>query len=126
VLLVALAGLFAMHGLSDHGAGGHADAHGAAAPHARHGVAEALGSIEAALPVPRPTSAVTGTDVRTGMDMGLCVAVVGAGLLLLALVRREVRVRGLLPTTRDPRQPPVSRARAPDPPDLHRLSLQRC
>jgi hypothetical protein len=120
VLLVALAGLFAMHGLSDHGAGGRADVHGVMAPHARHG------ATDAALLAPEPTSAVTGTHLPMGMDMGLCVAVVGAGLLLLALVRREVRVRGLLPTTRDPRQPPVSRARAPDPPDRHRLSLQRC
>ncbi|GAA4084224.1 DUF6153 family protein [Nocardioides kongjuensis] len=107
VTIAALAGLFAMHGLADHGAAS----------------------------APLPAAALTHHDTAppdhggsTGHDMaGLCLALlvmaagVAAGLLgvrrpLVAARNRPARWRLLV----------ARAARFRDPPDLHRLSVQRC
>ncbi|MBM7517701.1 DUF6153 family protein [Nocardioides nitrophenolicus] len=111
VTLAALAGLFAMHGMADHGvasaplpavtAADHAAAHDAPSP--AHG-----GS--------------TGHDLA---ELCLALLVLAAGLAagLLGVRRALVVPRGAPPRWRAL----VARAaRFREPPDLHRLSVQRC
>jgi hypothetical protein len=57
-------------------------------------------------------------------ETDLCVAVLGAGLMML-LIRVRRPVAQLARETR-PLRRVLTRARAPYPPDLVRLSIQRC
>ena len=119
MLLVALAGLFAMHGLSDHGVRGHLGTDPMAMSPAHH-------SSTATSSVTGSVSAVTG-DGTSHQGAALCLAVIGAGLLLLLATGRRLRLRGLRAFDRVLAcRPGTSRARSPDPPDLHLLSIQRC
>jgi hypothetical protein len=128
VLLVALAGLFAMHGMSDHGTthhGGMTDTTFTETA-ASMEVAQAVHtSTDGALSAPLDAVATT-TDGGTGAAMGVCLAVM-AGLVLFlhrasrtwsARVLRSVLARGQVRCR--------TRARDPDPPDLFALSIQRC
>ena len=114
-LLVALSGLMVMHGLSDHGAAGHLEGAGV---HAMSG--DQLGMSE-----------VVGVHGPAGPDghglgmAGLCLAVLIAGVLTARALRH--RTTRLVTKLVGPRLRAVApRARAPDPPDLHRLSVHRC
>ncbi len=111
VLIALLGGLFAMHGLADHGT-----THGgqSTASHADH---------------PLPSSLIPTTDSSAPghPDAGLCLALLLAGLAMLFAWWRSLQV-----TTYDGQRllalrtwSPI-RARAPDPPDLTRLGLCRC
>ena len=107
VTIAALAGLFAMHGLADHGA---ASAPLPAAATAHHDT------------MPPDHGGSTGHDMA-----GLCLAllVVAAGLAAGLLGVR----RPLVAAREAPARWRVLVARAArfrDPPDLHRLSVQRC
>ncbi|MXG89000.1 DUF6153 family protein [Nocardioides flavescens] len=123
VVLAALAGLFAMHGLSDHGmAGTDAMSGMAMGTHAGHDAPPAASSSAA-------TEAVSGHS-SPGHDMGLmglCLAVVVAAVATaVALLRlRVTRARSLLPAAL-PGLLGSARARVPRPPDLFVLSIQRC
>jgi hypothetical protein len=107
VTVAALAGLFAMHGLADHGAAS----------------------------APLPATAVAHHDTAppdhggsTGHDMaGLCLAllVMAAGLAAGLLGARRPLVAAREAPTRW-RVLVARAARVRDPPDLHRLSVQRC
>jgi hypothetical protein len=120
LLLTALAGLIAMHGLSDHRTADHIYAdepHTTSAMHTQPG--------------PDPSRqvgvAADGVSLASGHmgEMDLCLAVLGAGLMLLLLrVRRPLAQ--LAHGTWRPLGHVLERARAPDPPDLVRLSIQRC
>jgi hypothetical protein len=59
------------------------------------------------------------------MAMGLCLAILGVGLLLL-LRRGTARERLTTPPATGGRSWLIPRSRGPDPPDLIRLSIQRC
>ena len=136
MLLVALAGLFAMHGLSDHGAAGHlytqasTTSAGDAAP-ASHGTSEhgAAGHMD------RATGRASTDSANDPMPqgghgaglMGLCLAVLAAALTLVLAAARTHR-RPLFTTANAGWALPtlLARARDPDPPDLRRLSIQRC
>ena len=131
VLLASLAGIFAMHGMSDHGTAGPS---GVAASH----VAAHLSMPLPAAP-PDTARAQAGPAAYSdspprqpigGHDMGLagiCLAVLVAVLMLSsALWRRLPRTMcaGLPPWPA--RQAAVGRARAPTPPDLFALCIHRC
>ena len=124
VVLAALAGLFAMHGLSDHGA-------------MRHEVMVSSHDVVASTPMAltgtklatRDVTVISGTGLPGGplsMAAGLCWAVlVGIGLVLLARARPS---RGYISSHTVLRRwhGRPGRVRAPDPPDLVSLSIQRC
>lgn len=116
-LLLALSGLFAMHGLSDHGATGHLEPAGGHAME-RATVGTLVGAAGAAATSDSPSSHLMGMA-------GLCLAVLVAGLwwaaTSLRVGWRSGRAHVPPRLTR-----PQARARAPDPPDLYRLSIQRC
>ena len=118
VLLAALAGLFAMHGLSEHGM-------------ASHTAIDAPMSTMTGSSDPHPTANLrVGPHLGTtlgdvGTAMGICLAVLlAAGMWWQrrAAERRIIRLSGLLAVT----SVIAARARAPDPPDLIRLSIQLC
>ena len=106
VTIAALAGLFAMHGLADHGA---ASAPLPAAATAHHDT------------MPPDHGGSTGHDMA-----GLCLAL----LVVAGLAAGLLGVRRPLVAAREaPARWRVLVARAArfrDPPDLHRLSVQRC
>ena len=115
VLLVTLAGLSSMHGLSDHGT-------------ASHGPAELTGtSLDTAMKSggAAPTSGVVESgDMYVGM--ALCLALL-AGAIFLALRRRGLSYPlSSVVTTNTSRGVLPSRTRDSDPPDLYALSIQRC
>ena len=119
-LLLALAGLFAMHGLGDHGAMAGPDQHVMAMAH-HPGLAVPA---EGAAPLLRLEPVPSGT---ADMSMsGLCVAVLLLGVaLLLRAARRgrpvaEWRVAAAAHLVRARRSHPPPR------PDLFGLSIQRC
>ncbi|WP_148616311.1 DUF6153 family protein [Nocardioides rubriscoriae] len=132
VLLAALAGLFAMHGLSGHGAMDHEGAAFAVSRDAHTG-----GHPAAAMPMTATTTPSTGpsrdttaaaavTTTMTTDVMGLCLAVLaGAWMLLVArgagwpAAVRRARLAARVVAVR-------ARARAPDPPDLLALCVHRC
>jgi Family of unknown function (DUF6153) len=126
-MVAALAGLFAMHGLSDHGMGGPdalATVGGSAMTHDAGAMTVAgHGSGSAAEPSDR-------LPIEDHHDMGLvglCLAVLVAVLLIGWSVWR----RGLRPLRAWlPHWPPTGmtllRARPLRPPDLLALSIQRC
>lgn len=124
VLLATLAGLFAMHGMSDHGTGAHADP--ASDSHAAHAAMSTLP--EGSEVATRSVAPVDwGSSGHSEMDMvGLCLAILAGALLVVALARvRLVRaLDSLLPRAASPRWRVAGRDR--DPPSLISLSIQRC
>lgn len=141
VLLAALAGLFAMHGMSDHGTMQHgaSDSHGSAMGSQRPEVLmQVVGghlAVDAVFASPIGTvvgvigsAAVADGAVDGGLHaaMAMCLAIL-AGAAVLALRRARMWstpiARAVLGA--ESRLVPP-RARAPDPPDLHALSIHRC
>jgi hypothetical protein len=110
VLVVALAGLFAMHGLSAHGAA--------------HASREAIGG-HADHDMDLPTGVPADEGDHDAL-LALCLALLVAGVVGLAARGRSVRwstrdaTPALLLTT------PWTARRDRDPPDLHALSIRRC
>jgi hypothetical protein len=126
-MLAALAGLFAMHGLSDHGMAG-PDAVAAAAapmPMAHVSGANTSSSHEASSTEARPSQ----QPIQNGHDMGLaglCLAVLVAALFVGWSLRLRGRrpLRAWLPRWRVDQAVPWPRPLRP--PDLLALSIQRC
>ena len=117
MLLVALAGLMAMHGLSDHGVGG---------PVPLDHPPAATGAMTDMPAPPGDEEPAGGHGGHEGLLVGLCLAVLAAVLLLSAVVRRGRPIRasrtwldGLAVAVR-------ARARGPSTPDLRQLSVLRC
>lgn len=120
LLVAALAGLFAMHGVHDHGLSDHGVGGSAAFVHAH---VAAHGAVD--LPTPVVTTVAGSAHLPGGPAGGACLAVLGLGLLLLAVRRIPTRAVSSRARPGDGRVVPA-RARAPDPPDLRRLCVQRC
>ena len=142
VLVAALAGLFAMHGLSDHGWGGPAVVAGdaqlsaqtsaqlSARTSAHMSMVHADEAVTTPVPAATTTAPPTQEPTHHGHDVGtagLCLAVLVAALLIgwsLWLTRRRP-----LPSWRpvSPRLRPILAWVAPArSPDLLALSIQRC
>ena len=119
VLLVALAGLFAMHGLSDHGMAGPSDVAGVVTAHAAH-ESMAVPAAGEAEPEPEPAG---GHDMGMG---GICLAVLIAALLLGVALWRSTRAAAASWPPQWLARLGSSAQRAPRPPDLFALSIQRC
>jgi hypothetical protein len=111
-IVVALAGLFAMHGLSPHGA-----AHPSPDAMSLHASAETGHPAE---PMPAPGDS-DGDELLT-----LCLALLVAGLVALAVRRPSYPTPFRDFDLRDPVAAPEAARRDRDPPDLHVLSIQRC
>jgi hypothetical protein len=132
-----LAGLFAMHGLSDHGAAGHLEGAGAGVVASHHSTlshgsatpAELMSSASEVVGGAVVTTLPSGMGGAGGHDLGmagLCLAVMAASFLLAAAVLRASAV-SLLDRVRSlPSDGSSVRPRALDPPDLIQLSIQRC
>lgn len=142
-LLLTLAGLFAMHGLAEHGTGAGSDAHGSmptmassglsAAGHTTtHGAnqtAQAVVALPAMASRALDTAALHGPSGGTGMDMsaiGMCLAVLLLTVIALILQLHANRPRPVLFLTARPARAPVAPSREADPPNLFALSIQRC
>lgn len=145
VLLAALAGLFAMHGMSDHGTMHHGspETHTSTAPVNAPDMGPALHAMTDGHSVSATVSKVVGAaggtvaalgaaagdgafDAGLHAAMGLCLAIL-VGAAVLALRRLRPWAFTLSRSLGDASQRVLpSRARAPDPPDLYVLSIQRC
>lgn len=115
VALAVVAGLFAMHGLTQHG--DHL-ATATATTHAAHG----LHATDTAAPDPAPADDPAGPGA-----LALCLTVLAAAWLAVWATARPRGgvLRTLVPVVTAAPRPPV-RARAPDPPDRWALSVCRC
>ncbi|SDD43875.1 hypothetical protein [Nocardioides lianchengensis] len=136
-LLVTLAGLFAMHGMADHGT-------------ASHGAMPGMGSAETVVTTSAPTTphGEAHPDMRAAPSseqigpadggtheqpeqmglLGLCLAILAALFALCASrmwALGRTMLAALLPAGRST-APGWFRARDPVPPDLFQLSIQRC
>jgi len=130
VLLASLGGLFAMHGMSDHGTAGPGEVASSHVVHLSMPVPERVADMAEAVAGSTAHSDSRSQQPVGGHDMGLaglCLAVLVALLMLSAGLLRRLRgaVRaGLSPCPA--RLAGLARARAPTPPDLFALSVQRC
>ena len=113
-LLLALGGLFAMHGLGEHGTT--ADHVVMVTSHQHTAPSDASG------PVVRPATG--GPEADLGMT-GLCLAVILLGVVSALASRRGRWVDGRLAVVRTEVAMPAP-GRPPPRPDLLRLSIQRC
>ncbi|MCB0908533.1 MAG: hypothetical protein KDB63_15590 [Nocardioidaceae bacterium] len=140
MLLVALGGLFAMHGLSDHGLGGpdvsghaHASADSPAWMHAATAMGEAAsagmteGGVNTAATVEVPDHPAPG---HHSMLVDLCLAVLAAVLIAVGTVMlaRTRAAHGLLRRRHTSGSSPAQRVttRGPAPPLLNLLCVRRC
>jgi hypothetical protein len=134
VVLAAFAGLFAMHGMSEHGVMRHGDVAMAGMQQALSPVTESLVDTSAAVLAEGATrvvdaaALVTANDPGqgTGAAMALCLAILAGLTLALGRGRRSSIGVALSAWTHPQSVRLVSRARVPDPPDLFALSVQRC
>ena len=155
-LILVLAGLFGMHGLSGQSSGlsgGLSGGHGAAGMNTQTTASPALMaasamSMDASDLAAIPTGIVAdagllagnqaedllevatgsgrGTD-SGGMAMGaMCLAILGAALLALLRLLRRAPVAPVVWSLPRPARAIVPRGRDPDPPSLIKLSIQRC
>jgi hypothetical protein len=147
-LIVVLAGLFGMHGLSGQ-SGGLSGGHGAAGMSMQTTDSPALMAASsmsmdvsdlAAIPSGIVSDAVllAGNQAEDllevasgsghgGMAMGaVCLAILGAALLALLRLLQRARVAPVVWTLPRPARAIVPRGRDPDPPSLIKLSIQRC
>ena len=135
-LLLLLAGLFGMHGLSSHGASslGSSDHGQMAAADSDSSMPAVTHTQDAAVQTGETPSMgpVLGTALSPQQPFGLGMGAAGMCLavLILSLLALLVGLRSHLPTVmakagRPSPSPPV-RGRDPDPPSLVRLSIQRC
>ena len=129
LLLGALAGLFAMHGLGGHGTAMSEDAMAAmsATAHAS-GAGHDVSPPSAPVVTSPPTAVLTSSDpLGSAADhatMAMCLAVL---LLAAALaLARSAPVAALAPAPRPDARVLPQHPRTPDPPDLSRLCVLRC
>lgn len=128
-LLVVLGGLFGMHGLVNHSAGVGMDS---AMRATVDGAAGAVGLGDVLDPthgVASASVAAAGETGGSGMDMGavgMCVAVLGLGLIALLLRMSAGRPGPLRWLVARPVGVPGVRGRDLDPPSLIYLSILRC
>lgn len=127
--VVALVGLFAMHGLTAHGAAhaGHdvAPAPTAAAVAAHDDCSDCAGMTAVGTGAPSPVTGERSPGGGLSGLAGLCLAVLLVGVVAAALRGRLVRLRRLPdPVAADGR--PARSLRDRDPPCLFALSIQRC
>jgi hypothetical protein len=149
-LVVVLAGLFVMHGLSGQSSGlgsGANGGHGAAgismhtAPPSLMAASSMSMDVFERAAVPMGVASDVGLRAGTraedllesagsehaGMAMGaMCLAILGAALLALLRLLRRARVAPAVWTLPRPARAIVPRGRDPDPPSLINLSIQRC
>jgi hypothetical protein len=122
----ALLGLFAMHGLSDHGASAHQMSHATMSPAM---VAMAHTDHAAAAPTPIEDAVTSGSvppEDSPGMAMaGLCLAVLAAAVIGFLLLRPNHALDFTRPLHRDFVPTPLAALRDRDPPCLFELSIQR-
>jgi len=129
VLLMTLAGVFAMHGLSDHGSAHHgampdSATIASAAAMGMHGAGPAGARVDDVSAV--STQGVEATNGNSRAAMTLCLAVL-AGLVLFLFRARRAWFRNVLRSwVKRSSKAFLVRARAPDPPDLFALCIQRC
>jgi len=125
MLLVTLVGVFAMHGLSDHGASAHtAMAAPADSMSMTHG-----GTDDQLAPMSSESVETAGQDPtgHSGLGLaGLCLAILAAAVLGFTFLRRRVMTYLSSWSPRVGRPRPRSAGRDRDPPDLVRLCIQRC
>ena len=150
-LIVVLAGLFGMHGLSGQSSG-LSGSHGAAGMNMQTTDSQALmasamsmdasdvaaistgivsdAGLLAGSQAEDLLEAATGSGHGTdsgGMAMGaMCLAILGAALLALLRLLQRARVAPVVWTLPRPARAIVPRGRDPDPPSLIKLSIQRC
>ncbi len=125
LLLLALLGLFAMHGLADHGAAGHHGGPGTTAAAEHHVSHEAPTSQPSAAVTEVVAMSVTAPLGDPGHTAGaLCLAVLLLGLALL-LAGRGTRLPRRATARLVGNSTPLP-IRRPDPPDLTRLCVLRC
>lgn len=146
-LFVVMGGLFGMHGLADHGTGemsamAPAVTGTAAHPGDAHALMPSLATMDAVHTVIIAVAGATTEMAADGVEqsgqvatsgapsghqmMGLCLAVLAVGLLLLLALLVGRRARGFFVRLDMGRvlSPPVDRD--PDPPSLATLSIRRC
>lgn len=123
-MLIVLGGLFGMHGLDSHGAGAGVDAmHTTMSATAGAIGREMIDTAHVGAP------AMVAARGGPGMDMGaagMCVAILGLGLIALLLRIGASRSGPLMGLVARPVRTPRVRGRDPDPPSLIHLSIQRC
>jgi len=125
-LLVVLTGLFGMHGLNAEGVDGMS-----AAPHSSM-LESSMVPVEQAVNEVGPhgvglAMSAVATRALTDMDMGhLCLAILVGSLIALLLGARRFLSRAMSLVPIRVVRAPARRARAPDPPSLIALSIQRC
>lgn len=128
-LFVVLGGIFGMHGLDNHGTGPSVDSavHAAVSDTAGAvGHGHVMDTAHRASPAAIAAAAATG---GIGMDMGavgMCVAVLGLGLIALLLRLWASCRRPLMRLMARPVHASGVRGRDRDPPSLIHLSIQRC
>jgi hypothetical protein len=137
-LILVLAGLFGMHGLGGHDAAamgsvpqaGMAEIPMSAAAAAAGLTAAPSHQIEQVGTQGHPDTHVVGASGPGGMGMGMtamCVAILAAGLIALVRFLLGGRLRSVLwMLARHTRAVLQHLGRAPDPPSLIALSIQRC
>lgn len=128
VMIAALAGLFAMHGLSDHGMGG-PDAvvkAGMSRPMTHASDAVTMAGQVSGMAAEAPGRQPMRNDHGMGL-VGLCLAVLVAVLLIgLSVWRRGLRPLSVWRLHWRPNRMVVTRRGPLRPPDLLALSIQRC
>lgn len=123
-----MAGLFAMHGMSDHGTAGPSDLVATHGAHLSMPMPAPAQDVATTLPGPAVRSDSPYTPIG-GHDMGLaglCLAVLVAVLMLSSALRTRLRYTVRTGPLWPARSADGARARAPTPPDLLALSIQRC
>ncbi|CUR54985.1 conserved hypothetical protein [metagenome] len=118
VVVALLAGLLAMHGLDDHGTSG-------GSMPGMSGMSHSLPSMAASPATADGGAVASPTTVDGSGPMGLCVALLLAGLAFLVGLERGRWIRRYADSRLLVRSV-GTRARSPDPPDLIRLGLCRC
>ncbi|GAB3669130.1 hypothetical protein GCM10027596_40920 [Nocardioides korecus] len=140
-LLLTLAGLFGMHGLSDHGTEQMDSAHTPATTVSSVSSMSSVmtGTASTAVDLAHATVATVSPvldavvshnpGASTGMDMSvtaMCLAVLLLTAIALIVALQAQRLRPLLFLTARPVRAPVTAGREPAPPNLYALSIQRC
>lgn len=121
-LLVVVAGLFGMHGLTGHGLHGPHDAQAGSA-HEAMVMAAPVAWLDASDGGPARTRMGVGTDTGT---VTTCVAVLGAALLTLLRRPQRELCFALTRTRPDPTRAVGHPGQALAPPSLTHLSVRRC
>ncbi|GAW48538.1 MULTISPECIES: DUF6153 family protein [unclassified Nocardioides] len=116
--LLLLAGLFAMHGLADHGSEAGSDGPMTMA------VSSTTVAVAEVAAIPDGSTVAPALDT---MPMGaMCVAILVGAIAAWLALRGARPLTAWLPTEPASAPRPRPRSRAPDPPSLSRLSVCRC